>query len=292
MRDDTLRPLTGEISAPELGPWLFEAADNRLIHPRRHLRNALRYRTFLAYWVRRNVLTRYRQTTLGPLWVVLLPLLSSLVYAFVFGVLLRVDTGPVPYALFVITNLVLWGYSTRTIMTGPAALLGNLDLVTRVRFPREFLPFGAWLESVTDLGVSVLVVAGFFWYYEVSITPYILVAGVVFLVHTILTLGLMLLVAAIAITVRDLTYALPTVLHLALYVAPIVYPLDLVPAELRPYFLLNPFSVVFAAYQETIFLGQFTLARELGLSAAFSLGLLIGGYRLFKHQEWKLADLL
>src|SRR5262245_35367464 len=113
---------------------VFEAADNRLIRPRDHLRHALRYRVFLAYWLRRNVLTRYRQTTLGPLWAVLQPLLSGVVYAFVFALVLRVQTPPVPYTVFVVSNLVLWTYSMRTILIGPAALLANLDLVTRVQF--------------------------------------------------------------------------------------------------------------------------------------------------------------
>lgn len=276
----------------EPGTVVFEAVDNRLTHPRHPLREAWRFRTFLAYWVRRNILTRYRQTTLGPIWVVLVPLLSSLVYAFVFGLLLRIDTGPVPYSLFAITNLVLWMYTTRTMLTGPSALLGNLDLITRVRFPREFLPFGVWLESLVDLGVSLLVVALFFVYYRVPLTPFSLLALVVLVVHTALTLGVTLIVAAVSIRVRDLTYILPVLLHLALYLAPILYPLALVPAHLRGYYLLNPFATIFAAYQETLFLGRFTLGAELAVSAATSLVLLVGGYRLFKQQEWRLADQL
>ena len=77
-------------------PVVFEALDGRLIHPRRPLREAWRFRALLAYWLRRNLVARYRQTTLGPIWVVLVPMLSSLVYAFVFSLLLRVETGRCP----------------------------------------------------------------------------------------------------------------------------------------------------------------------------------------------------
>lgn len=273
-------------------PPVFEAADGRLIQPRHHLRRALRYRVFLGYWFRRNVLTRYRQTTLGPLWAVLQPLLGAVVYAFVFSVVLRVQTPPVPYTVFVVTNLVLWTYSTRTILTGPAALLVNLDLVTRVQFPREFLPLGVWLESLVDLGLGLAVVGLFVAYYGVPVTPYAVGALAVFLVHTAWTLGVTFLLAALAIRVRDLLQVMPILLQLALYLAPVVYPLELVPASLRALYLLNPLATIFAAYQETLLFGRFTLSRELAVAAAVSLLLLVGGYRLFKREEWQLADIL
>jgi lipopolysaccharide transport system permease protein len=271
---------------------VFEAADDRLIQPRDHFQHALRYRAFLGYWLRRNVLTRYRQTTLGPVWAILQPLLGGVVYAFVFAYVLRIDTSPAPYALFVVTNLVLWTYSMRTMLTGPAALLGNLDLVTRVRFPREFLPLGVWLESLVDLGLGLVVVGLFFAYYRLPITPYALGAVVVFLVHTAFTLGGTFLIAALTISVRDLLHIVPILLQLALYLAPVLYPLELVPASARALYLLNPLGTIFAAYQETLLFGRFTLGPELAVAAVVSVGLLIGGYRLFKRQEWRLADLL
>ncbi len=271
---------------------VFEAVDGRLIRPRDYLRNAMRYRVFLGYWLRRSILARYRQTTLGPLWAVLLPLLSGAVYAFVFALVLRVETPPVPYVVFVVSNLVLWTYSMRTILTGPSVLLGNLDLVTRVQFPREFLPLGVWLESLVDLILGLAVMVLFFAVYQVMVTPYVLIAVIVFVIHTALTLGITFLVAALAITVRDLLQITPILLQLAFYLAPVVYPLDLVPESIRTIYLLNPLGTIFAAYQETLLFGRFTLTRELTVAAATSALTLFGGYRLFKRQEWQLADLL
>jgi lipopolysaccharide transport system permease protein len=270
---------------------IFEAKDNRLIQPQNHIRHALDHGVFLGYWMRRTLLTRYRQTTLGPVWVILQPLLAGLVYAFVFALLLRVQT-PVPYAVFVVTNLSLWSYSARPILVGPTALLGNLDLVTRVQFPREFLPLGVWLESLTDFLIGAVVVAGFFVYYRVPVTNYAFVALAVFVVHTMFTLGATFIVAAVTITVRDLLYVVPLLLQLGLYLAPVVYPVDLVPESARSLYFINPLGTIFAAYQETLFEGRFTLGRELMLSAAISAAMLVFGYRLFKQQEWKLADVL
>ena len=273
-------------------PPVFEAADNRLIQPRNSLQEVVRHRTFLLYWVWRNISARYRQTTLGPIWALLLPLLSGVVYAFVFGVFLGLQTGGVPYAVFAITNLVLWTYATRTILTGPAALLGNLDLITRVRFPREMFPLSVWLESLTDLALGAVVVAIFFVYYQVPVTRYMLLAPIVFLVYSTFVLGVAFITAAISVTVRDLIHVMPVVLQLLLYLAPVIYPVSIVPEGYRNLYLANPLAVVFAAFEETLFLGRFTLGAELAVSAAVSVAVLTVGYRLFKQQEWRIADLL
>jgi ABC-type polysaccharide/polyol phosphate export permease len=219
-------------------------------------------------------------------------MLSSLVYAFVFSLLLRVETGAVPYTLFAMTNLALWMYTTRAMQTGPMALLGNLDLITRVRFPREFLPISVWLESLVDLIIALSIVGLFAAWYGVSPTRYVALAPIVLAIHSLLTVGLMLLVSAISIRVRDLSYILPISLQLALYLAPILYPLDLIPAQWRAWYLLNPFATIFAAYHETLYQGRFTLGKELMICAALSLATLAAGYRLFKWQEWRLADQL
>lgn len=273
-------------------PQVFEAADNRLVQPRNSIQELLRHRTFLFYWVWRNISARYRQTTLGPIWAIVLPLLSGIVYAFVFGVFLGLQTGGAPYAVFAITNLVLWTYATRTILTGPAALLGNLDLITRVRFPREMFPLSVWLESLTDLVLGVVVVAMFFVYYDVPVTRYMLIAPIVFLVYSTLILGIAFITAAISVTVRDLIHVMPVVLQLLLYLAPVIYPLAIVPESYRSLYLMNPLAVVFAAFEETLFLGRFTLGLELAASAGVSVVVLALGYRLFKQQEWRIADLL
>jgi lipopolysaccharide transport system permease protein len=272
---------------------VFEAADGRVVRSfGEHLRHALHFRTFLGYWVLRNVVTRYRQTVLGPLWALLQPLLGSLIYAFVFGLLLRVDTGGVPYTLFVITNLVLWAYSARMIINAPGYVIANLNIVTRVQFPRECLVLVVWLEAMADLVLGLVVLAGFFVYHGTPLTVYAFGALAVFAVHTTFALGLAFLVSAVSIIVRDLLYILPIVLQLLLYLAPVVYPLEILPPALRPLYLANPLAVIFSAYQETLLFGRFTLYGPLALSAATSALLLVSGYALFKRLEWKLVDVL
>src|ERR1051326_4266939 len=95
---------------------VFEAVDNRLkVSPGGYLAQALRYRAFLAYWIRRSLAVRYRQTSFGWAWAVFEPLWSSLIYIVVFSFIVRVPTGPVPYPLFIILNVVLWNYFNRIV---------------------------------------------------------------------------------------------------------------------------------------------------------------------------------
>lgn len=272
-------------------PRVFEAADGRLIQPCSFLAEIYRYRVFLLFWVRRNLVVRYRQTSIGPAWSILQPLLSGLVYAMVFSWMLRVQTT-IPYVVFVVVNLSLWTYTARSVTTGTTVLVNNLDLVTRIQFPREFLPLGVWIESLVDLALASLVVAGFFIAYDVPVTTSILMVIPILIVHSILTLGLTLLTAAVTIAVRDLVYVAPLLLQLALYLSPIVYPLEVVPDAWRDLYLLNPMATIFAAYDEALFDGTFTLWRPLGITALVSLLMLTGSYRLFKRREWKLADIL
>src|SRR5690606_41215459 len=128
--------------------------------------------------------------------------------------------------------------------------------------------------------------------YDVPGTTSILMVIPILIVHSILTLGLTLLTAAVTIAVRDLVYVAPLLLQLALYLSPIVYPLEVVPDAWRDLYLLNPMATIFAAYDEALFDGTFTLWRPLGITALVSLLMLTGSYRLFKRREWKLADIL
>lgn len=272
---------------------IYEAADNRINRTlREHLQYALQYRSFFLYWVRRSIITRYSQTTVGLLWAVLQPLLSSLVYILVFSVIARVSTAPVPYPLFVVTSLVLWSYFQRIVISGSASVVTNLEIVTRVSFPREFLPLGVAVEAFVDLLIGVVIIAVLFVIYRQPVTPYILLAIPILIIHTCLAIGLAFLLAGFSSYVRDLFQILPILMQLLLYVSPVIYPINVVPNGVRMLYFFNPIGLIFAAYQETILFGGFSYGRELIGVAIFSFVLLFIGYRFFKKTEWRFADIL
>jgi lipopolysaccharide transport system permease protein len=272
---------------------IYEAADNRIKRNLRdHLRFAFDYRAFFVYWIRRSIITRYSQTTVGLLWAILQPLLSSLVYILVFSLIAKITTNPVPYPLFVITSLVLWGYGLRIVTSGASSVVTNLDIVTRVSFPREFLPLGVAAEALVDLLIGTVIIAVLFVVYQQPVTPYMLLAIPIFIIHTCLALGLAFFLAGVSSYIRDLFQILPILLQLLLYLSPVIYPISNVPEQLRSIYILNPLGPIFAGYQETLLYGRFTLGSELLFVGIVALLVLAGGYWYFKRTEWRFADTL
>ena|GEM_PF-407028 len=272
--------------------YIFEAADNQVQRtPYGHIRHALLYKTFFWYWVRRSLVTRYRQTSLGWLWALLQPLLSSLIYVIIFTVIIPVPTGNVPYPLFIITDLVFWSYFSRVVLIGAGSITNNIDLLTRIQFPREFLPLAVWVESLVDLLLGLCIVAAAFLLYQYPLTAFAPLVLVAFVVETMLALGLAFLLASMSVIVRDLMQVVPLLMQLLVYLSPVIYPLTSVPKGLQSVLAFNPLSAVFATYQETLFYGQFTVGGSLLLGAVISAVILVGGYLTFKRVEWQFADL-
>lgn len=273
--------------------YIFEAENN---HLKRglwgHLVFAARYWPFFAYWVRRTIIARYSSTSVGLLWAIFQPLLSSLVYLFVFSLVMRVSTGPVPYGLFIVTSMVLWTYFNRIVFSGASSIITNLDIITRVRFPREFLPLAVVAESLVDLFFGTIIIAIMFVIHGHPLTPYMLLAIWPFLVLTAFGLGLGFIFAGLTSSVRDLLQVLPMLIQLSLYMTPVIYPITAVPPTIQSFFVVNPLAPIFAAWQETLLYGQFTVAGPLLLSTIVSLIVLTLGYLFFKRSEWLFADRL
>jgi len=272
---------------------VYEAVDNRversLIDEFRYIRS---YYPFFVYWVRRNLVARYSQTSVGFLWAILQPLLTSLVYVLVFSLVLRIPTGDVPYPLFIVTMIVLWTYFNRIVFSGGASIITNLDIITRIRFPRELLPLGIAVESLVDLLFGFIIVGFLYIIYRQPLSPYMLIGFGVFVVHTILALGLAYFFASLTSVFRDLTQILPVLLQLLLYLSPVIYPLTNVPDHLRTIYFLNPLAPIFAAYQETLFYHTFTLLPEMAYATVVSVIVLFFGYRTFRAAQWRFADAL
>lgn len=286
--------LADKAAAPTAqSPWVFEAADNQVQrNPYGHLRHALRYRTFFVYWVRRSLVTRYRQTSLGWLWALLQPLISSLIYGIVFSLIVKVDTKPVPYPLFIITDLVFWSYFSRVVLIGSSSVTGNIELLSRIQFPREFLPLAVWVESLVDLVLGLLIIVVAFLIYHYPITPTALLVIPAFLVESVLALGLAFLLASLTVVVRDLLQIAPLLMQLFIYISPVIYPLANVPENVRALYLFNPLGPIFATVQETLFYGTFSMGGGLAIAGVVSVIVLVGGYAVFKRIEWQFADLL
>jgi ABC-type polysaccharide/polyol phosphate export permease len=239
---------------------------------------------------RRDVRARYQQSILGIYWTAINPLATAAVYTVVFAFIARVPVGTTPYAVFVLSGLVPWSFFANALGNATNSLVGMAGLLTKVAFPREILPLAAILGRLIDLaaslGVLLLVMA---WFglpprWTLLLLPIPLAIELAFL------LGLGLLLAAANLFYRDVGQLLTVLLSLWIFLTPVVYPLDLVPASLRPWIALNPLTPVVVATRTLIVEGQLPDPGPLAGSAAISFVFLVGGYALFKWLEPVFAE--
>jgi len=248
-------------------------------------------RGLLHLWVRYNVRSRYAQALLGILWIALLPLSTALIMALVFAEIMRVPTGGVPFISFLLAGLVPWGLFSQSVSVGARLILNEMGLIKQVYFPREIIVLSALGEALVDaafmFGAMLLVNAA------VGVWPNALYAALPLLIviQLALSLGLMLMIGWLSVLVRDIPQLVGVLLQLALYLSPIIYPLSIVPERYRFLFALNPIATLIEAYRSIIVYDRAPDWLSLLYPGALALGVLVFGYRLFKANEDRFADL-
>lgn len=252
-----------------------------------------RFRDLWLTLAMRDVKLRYRQTALGVAWVVLLPLIASGVFTLVFGVIARLPSGGSPYFLFVFAGLLGWNAFQNTLQRCSISLVGNIQLVTRVSFPRILLPASTVVASVLDFAIGtvlflvVLLVRGEMpSFASLALVPLLL--GLL----QMLALGLGLIAAALTARYRDALYLLPFLIQLLLYASPVAYGVAAVPAHLRRYYLLNPIAPVLDALRAAL-LGRGELPwHAVGVSFLLTVAVLVTGTLFFLRQDRRYADVI
>lgn len=257
-----------------------------------HLREIIRYRDLLWIWTRRELKIRYKQSFLGAAWAILQPLSMALIFTVVFSVLVKLPTDDIPYPLFSYTALLPWTFFTTAITLGAPSLVNNMNLVTKIYFPREILPLSVVGASLVDFAVASIVFVGMLLLYYWPLRITVLLVPLILLVQILLTLGIVFFAAAINVFYRDVRFVIPLALQLWLYATPIVYPLSSVPEWVRPYYMLNPMAVLIDSYRRLLLLGQMPDWPHLAEGSAIALAIFLGGYLYFKHAERDFADLI
>jgi len=246
----------------------------------------------LYFLVWRDVKVRYKQTFLGVAWAVLQPVITMLLFTAVFGRLAGLDSNGIPYPVFALIALVPWMYFSQAVGRASTSVVNNAGLVTKVYFPRLAIPISAVLAPLVDLiaglGIVVVLLA---WY---RIVPGWSVVALPFLVLLCAgtALAVSLWMCALCVKYRDVGIVVPFLLQCWLWVSPVAYSLNAVPAKWRLLYGLNPMVGVIEGFRWA-FAG--TAAPDMTLIAASSLVvvlLLVGGTVYFKHTEQTFADLV
>ncbi|OQA42176.1 MAG: Teichoic acid translocation permease protein TagG [Chloroflexi bacterium ADurb.Bin325] len=272
-----------------------------LIQPTRglaslQLRAVWQYRELLGFLAWRDVKVRYKQTALGVAWIVLQPLLSTVVFTVIFGALLNVPSDGAPYALFALAALVPWQYFSGSLSRVGTSLVSSANLISKVYFPRLIIPLSGVISTLVDFAVGFAVLLVLLAVYRVPLSPNVLWLPAFLLLAVITALGFGLWLAALNVKYRDVNYLIPFLLQLWMYATPVVFGATLIPARYRWLMALNPMTGVVEGFRWALLGGVLDTAYAPGpltaVSVAISLIVLVTGVVFFRSTEKTFADII
>jgi lipopolysaccharide transport system permease protein len=256
------------------------------------VRKLYKHRDLLWMWTQREIQIRYKQSVLGAGWALLQPLALMVMFTIVFSYFLDVPSDGLPYPLFSYAAVLPWTLLATSLGFAIPSLVNNMNLVTKIYFPREILPLGAIGAALTDFLVAGLVFVGMMVWYRVPLTWNILWLPVILAVELLIILGVTLPMSAMNVFYRDIRFIIPLALQLWMYASPVIYPISLVPEELQNLYALNPMVGVLDAYRQVLLHGEAPNLAYFRISAEFGVVLVVVGYWFFKRVEEKFADII
>jgi lipopolysaccharide transport system permease protein len=251
-----------------------------------------RYRRICFVLAHRSLKAKYRQTAVGVSWAVIQPLILAVVFSIFFGLLARVGTDEVPFALFYFAGLWIWTVMARLLSEGANSVLANGILVTRVYLPRIYLPASVALATLVDLAVNALVLLLMMLVYGYLPGPEALLLPVLVVLAYAAFLGVTFWLAALNVQYRDVGIVLPLLIQVWFFATPLIYPASLVPPEWTAIYYLNPMALVITGTRAAL-LGTPPAPIE-AWPIGFAMGalMLITGYLVFRRREALFADLI
>ncbi|MDR2049526.1 MAG: ABC transporter permease [Treponema sp.] len=273
-----------------------------VINPKRklfdlQLRELIRYRDLVFLFVNRDFAVQYKQTILGPLWYVVNPIFSTIMYSFVFGNLANIGTDGIPFLLFYYSGTMLWTFFTGCFTSASDLFINNANLFSKVYFPRLTVP----ISNVFSNGIKVLIQFGLLMFFYV----YYLINGTVsppswfaFAFPALLVwlaavgTGMGMIISALTTKYRDLKQLVTFALGLAMYITPVVYPLSQIPGSFAWLVFINPVSAPIEIFRLWFFgAGSISLPMvlaSLGMTVAF----VLLGLILFNQNERNFVDVV
>lgn len=208
------------------------------------LAEVVRFHELLRVFIWRQINVQYKQAALGIGWALLSPLLSTLVFTFVFGKLAPLPSEGLPYPVFVLSGLITWQFFARALSMGSVSVLGNGHIITKVYFPRIILPLSAVLSGLVDYVVTLVVLVALMLFYGLTPGPAIATLPAFVLLVTITGFAFSLWLSALNALYRDVGFMIPIALQAWMFMTPVIYPAHLVPADWVWLMQLNPMTPI------------------------------------------------
>jgi len=252
-----------------------------------------RYRELFYFLSWRDILVRYKQTTIGVLWAVLRPVLTTAVFVFVFGRLAKMPSEGVPYPVLVFAAMLPWQFFSGALTEASNSLIANANMISKIYFPRLIIPASAIIVALTDFLISLLLLAALMVLYRIEPTWRLLLLPVFTGVALLASLGAGLWLAALNVEYRDFRYVLPFFVQFGLYVSPVGFSSSVVPEQWRLLYSLNPMVGVIDGFRWSI-TGVETVIYWPGMVVSLFLVALLmsSGLWYFRKTERAFADVI
>jgi len=258
----------------------------------RGIRDGWRARRIVWALAEREVRARYKASLLGFAWALITPLMLMVAFSLLFGPVLKIDTRGAPYPLFAYMGLLPWTFFTSSVTTGSSSLITNSALLNKIKIAREVFPLSSVLQAAFDSALALIALAVLFLAYGFAPRATSVVwVPVLLLVQMMFTAGCVFALSVIVTYIRDLRQALPLLLQFGLFVTPVAYALEVVPARMLPlYCFVNPLGPVIDGYRRAVLYDQAPRLDLLAWGTAGAVFYLVVGYWTFKKLESGIAD--
>jgi len=262
-----------------------------------NLREIYHYRDLIKLFVNRDFVTVYKQTILGPLWFIMNPLFSSIIYTFVFGNLAKIPTDGVPAILFYYGGTMLWNYFSTCLNSGADVFSGNAGLFGKVYFPRLTVPISKVFSNLISVAIQFATLMVFYIYFVARGAPirptwWVLAFPLLLAQIAMLGTGFGMIISSLTTKYRDLRQLVGFGVSLWMYATPIVYPLSQMPERYRWISIINPVSAPIEAFRAAFYgVGgptPFMMWTSVGVTAV----MMFLGLILFNHNERTFVDVI
>jgi len=255
-----------------------------------------RYRDLLVMFIKRDIVTQYKQTILGPTWYFIQPALTTIMYMVVFGGIAGISTDGLPQPLFYLAGIVLWQYFSECLNKTSATFTQNQHIFGKVYFPRLISPLSNVLSNLVRMSIQFLLFLIVYVYYvavgvDVMPNAYALLLPLLIVMLAGLSLGFGIIISSMTTKYRDLTILFTFIVQLWMYATPVIYPLSTISNEkIRMLMGINPLTSIFEAFKYGMLgVGQFSWGG-LGYSFGFMVVLLLVGVVVFNKVQRSFMD--
>ncbi len=280
--------------------WLFEISPKNNVLDL-NLKEVWQYRDLLILFVKRDVITLYKQTVLGPLWYIIQPLFTSVIFTLVFNTIAEIPTNGIPNFLFNLTGITAWNYFKDCLINTSDTFKKNEAIFGKVYFPRVIMPMSIVVSNLLKFGIQLVILIFFYGYYvfngmELAISMSILYLPILIISMGMMGLGLGMIISSMVTKYRDLTFLVSFGVQLLMYLSAVVYPVSIAKEKMQDYPIVslfieyNPMTTVIETFRNIVFGTGSISILKIGYMFGISIVLFFLGLLVFNKTEKSFID--